>query len=260
MIVIDGPVEFQIGSPTGEPGRDPKDESAHPVRIGRSFALSSKEVTMKQFRRFDPDFGKLIRLDERAPDDHCPAITVKWDEAAQYCQWLSKQEGIPEADWCYPPDVPIAMGMKLPEDFLDRTGYRLPTEAEWELACRAGTSSPFSFGNNADMLVHYARYVTNSGGHTWPVGSLKPNAIGLFDMHGNVQEWCHDIYWLETEPNDTGETEPLRERYQNATRGGSFSSMAYELRSANRRGDHPTTTFSFQSGFRIARTLARYSN
>ena len=82
--------------------------------------------------------------------------------------------------------------MKIPASFLKRTGYRLPTEAEWEYTCRANTDKHFSFGEPLELLRRYAWYQDNAHSRTWPVGNLMPNAVGMFDMHGNVAEWCHD--------------------------------------------------------------------
>jgi hypothetical protein len=252
MIVLTGPVNFQIGSPGDEPGRDGKDEWSHPVHIGRSFAISSHEVSMDRFLRFRSKFKHS--LNDRAPEKQCPVNAVTWVDAVKYCQWLSKQEGIAKEQWPYPADIPVEPGMTLPDNFIDRTGYRLPTESEWEYACRAGTLTRFSYGNDTRLLSSYAWYLGNSQGRTWPIGSLKPNAFGFFDMHGNVKEWCHDIYWDQTEREDLGETEPYREKNQNVMKGGAYSAMAKELRSANRRGDYPRTHLHHSAGFRVART------
>src|SRR5262249_29903615 len=121
-----------------------------------------------------------------------PIVFVTWFEAAQYCRWLSQVERIPDDEICYPPIDQIKEGRQLPSSFLTRTGYRLPTEQEWEYACRAGAVTSRAFGGSDEMLGNYAWYMHNSAGHPWPVGQLKPNDFGLFDMYGNAGEWCHD--------------------------------------------------------------------
>ena len=101
---------------------------------------------------------------------------------------------MPKDQWCYLPNEAgaYAEGMTIPADVLERTGYRLPTEAEWEYACRAGTVTSRYYGLSIDLLDAYARYQANSKEHAWSCGSLLPNDLGLFDMLGNVFEWCQD--------------------------------------------------------------------
>src|SRR5215813_8055687 len=110
---------------------------------------------------------------------------VSWYTAAQYCNWLSEREGIPPGQWCYPAHKDIREGMRLFPDALERTGYRLATEAEWEYACRAGTTTPYYFGAAEELLGRYAWYLYSSRDRSWPVGQKRPNDLGLFDMHGN---------------------------------------------------------------------------
>jgi formylglycine-generating enzyme required for sulfatase activity/tRNA A-37 threonylcarbamoyl transferase component Bud32 len=193
MVRIPGPVEFRMGSPQSEPKRD-VDEVLHSRRIGRSFAIAAHHVTVAQFKRFNSKFthdqmGRAKELD-------CPIIGVTWYEAAQYCNWLSKQDGLPESQWCYLPDRhgKYTTGMRLAPDYLQRRGYRLPTEAEWEYCCRAGAGTPHCYGRSEELLPKYAWSVRNSREHSWPVGTLKPNDFGLFDMHGNAWCWCLDGY------------------------------------------------------------------
>lgn len=141
--VMQGPVEFTMGAPLYEPGREKTDEPPHSVRIPRSFAIAVKEVTVGQFQLFldanraikkraqaagkkDPTRDGQIMRRLNVTDD-CPQILMTWFEAAQYCNWLSQQEGIPEQEWCYPALEQITEGMILPTNHLHRTGYRLPT-------------------------------------------------------------------------------------------------------------------------------------
>jgi len=137
-------------------------------------------------------------------DDNCPQILMTWFEAAQYCNWLSQKEGIAAEEWCYPALEQIKEGMSLPSNYLHRTGYRLPTEAEWEYACRAGAYTARFFGSSEDLLPEYAWYTgTTFNERPWPVGELKPNDFGLFDIYGNVWEWGQDrvkIYRSESGP------------------------------------------------------------
>jgi formylglycine-generating enzyme required for sulfatase activity len=190
---IPGPVEFRMGSPTTEAKRV-SHETPHRRRIGRSFAIAATEVTLAQFRKFNPNFSH--DQIHRAPTPDCPALGVTWYEAAEYCNWLSRQEGLPKEEWCYLPNQAgeYAEGMALAPNYLDRRGYRLPTEAEWEYSCRAGAETAFHYGETISLLTHYCRYLKNSEEHAWPVAGLKPNDLGLFGMHGNIFEWCADAY------------------------------------------------------------------
>jgi len=255
--------EFQMGSPESEAGRSTR-EVLHQRRIGRRFAISTKEVTKAQWR----DFAKTVRvrpadqeqLEPYVRTEDSPMVWMTWYEAAWYCNWLSEQEGIPEDQWCYQPTVQgrYGPGMKAKENFLELTGYRLPTESEWEFACRAGATTSRYYGQSDTLLPQYAWYQLNGENHAWPVASLKPNDFGLFDMQGNACEWCYDAY--RSYPPDSEEAiedapgaEEVSETVRRLLRGGSFYFQASFIRSACRFSDQAANR-SFNIGFRPART------
>jgi hypothetical protein len=282
--VIIKPDEFEMGSPPGEAGRTP-DEVQRRVRIPRWFAIATTETTVAQFRRFleaNPDVkarhaypnnpAQMAEVMARfSPDDDSPQIAVTWYEAAHYCNWLSEQNGFPKPEWVYPDG--ISSGMSLSPDHLQRTGYRLPTEAEWEYAARAQTRTARFFGDADDQLDQYAWYSRNpprrrndpidpgDPTRTRHVGTLKPNPMGLFDIYGNVWEWIHDRRREFTASDAVWEDREdtvlvVRDQDARMRRGGSFAYGAATMRSAH-RGD--TTYFPNQRRdnvcFRVARTV-----
>jgi serine/threonine protein kinase/formylglycine-generating enzyme required for sulfatase activity/tetratricopeptide (TPR) repeat protein len=200
--VIEGPVEVRMGSPTSDDERLPGNEQARRVAISRRFAIATKEVTAEQFQRFlkQEHISKEIYLISRdnlnkfSPDPNGPWIGVNWYAAAHYCNWLSEQEGLRRDQWCYIPNESeeYAEGLSIPANALERTGYRLPTDAEWGYACRAGAVTSRYYGHSLAILDAYARYQANSKEHAGMCGSLLPNDLGLFDMLGNESEWVQD--------------------------------------------------------------------
>jgi formylglycine-generating enzyme required for sulfatase activity len=257
MAVVPGPVEFQMGSPKEEPGRDENDQPLHTKRIGRGFAIATKKVTVDQFRRFlesaaflksRADIGKFRLENPYSKDKEGPVVAETWFQAAMYCRWLSEQEGIAEEQMCYPRLSDIKDGMKMPANYLSRTGYRLPTEAEWEYACRAGTITSRHYGGADEHLSKYAWYLGNAKDHAWPVGRLKPNDLGLFDSLGNAQEWCQENWAVfRIGPSI------VREKEWRVTRGGSFALPASAVRAASRDHKRPID-LDDAIGFRVVRT------
>jgi formylglycine-generating enzyme required for sulfatase activity len=268
LAVVPGRVQFSMGSPVEEPDRFPS-EWWHRRPIPRSFAIATKEVTFNQFMRFwrahhktGGAYQHFYGHRKYSPQRDGPVLAVTWYEAAQYCRWLSEREGVPEDQMCFPKIEDIKPGMKLPADYWKRTGYRLPTEAEWEYACRAGAVTTRFYGSSEEMLRHYAWYSGNAGGRARPGGLLKPNDLGLFDMYGNAWEWC-------MEPPDTyrdgrgkvvSEDEVLTKCLkvtdddQRGLRGGAFDSGPFRLRSAARHQERPPDFQKMMIGLRVART------
>jgi eukaryotic-like serine/threonine-protein kinase len=261
LVLIPGPVEYQMGSPKDERGRDANDQLVHPTRIARGFAIATKKVTVQQFGRFlkkHPEVNFRLSPYSNKPDG--PLVQQTWFKAAQYCRWLSEAEGIPEEQMCYPPIAEIKDGMKMRANYLSRTGYRLPTEAEWEYACRAGTITRRYYGSADELLVKYGWYQKNSEDLAHPVGQLKPNDLGLFDTLGNAWEWCQEKWTVRSESaatswhQDTEDLNPVGEKVSRATRGGSFANPASEVRAASRNEARPTENLE-AVGFRVARSL-----
>jgi formylglycine-generating enzyme required for sulfatase activity len=254
MVVIPGPVEFLMGSPTTEGGRQ-DNETQHKERIGRTFALAAKSVTLEQYRQFDGGY-QVPAVYTRTAD--LPVVGTSWHQAAAYCNWLSKEEGIDQDQWCY--EIKDGQVTKLKANFLSLTGYRLPTEAEIEFATRAGALTSRYYGETEDLLPKYAWYTKNSQEKTWPVGSLKPNDLGLFDVQGNVYTWCQERYkgypkGQGEEPEDGNEDiVSINNLNSRVLRGGSFGRLASIVRAANRGGYVPTNRI-YSYGFRPARTF-----
>jgi formylglycine-generating enzyme required for sulfatase activity/tetratricopeptide (TPR) repeat protein len=267
--LIDGPVEFRMGPPPTETERITSQEPPRRMVIPRRFAIADREVTVEQFQRFlklasvsierfqfSPSF-----LHRFSPDPQGPWLGPDWYTAAHYCNWLSEQEGLPRDQWCYIPNESgaYAEGMSIAASALERTGYRLPTEAEWEYACRAGAATSRYYGNSIALRDLYAWNQANSEEHAWMGGRLLPNDLGLFDMLGNVFEWCQDgpdeskkqtkgLYY-----DHIHTLSPVKQNNPRLLRGGAFSYHPALVRCASRYRNAPSYRSSV-SGFRLART------
>ena len=221
------PGDFDMGSDEGISNEN--ERPVHPVRISKGFWMGRTEVTRGQYKAVmnaRPWSGqKNVNVQE---SDNYPAEYVRWNDAVNFCRKLSIREG---------------------------GTYRLPTEAEWEYACRAGTKTAYSFGDSQLSLGEYAWFEENAYDigeeYAHPVAQKKPNAFGLYDMHGNVWEWCSDWYnkdCYSNSPNadpmgpDTGSSRVFR--------GGSWYFKSRNCRSVSRSGFSPMLTF-MSSGFRI---------
>lgn len=258
MVIVPGPVEFTQGSPVTEAVRI-EDEGAHRKRIPRTFAIASKDVTVNQFREFRKDHNSNKAY---APTGDCPVNQMTWYDCAAYCNWLSEKEGIPENQWCYVPNAKgeYDNGMTMAPDYSKRTGYRLPTEAEWESACRAGATTAYSFGEPVELLGKYGWFDGNTLGKSHPVGLMKSNDLGLFDMHGNIWKWCQDAYReypkvaSDKVAEDNDNITDVNSSDRRVLRGGSFDVLPSSVRSANRTYYVPAWRLDY-NGFRPARTF-----
>ena len=254
MVCLEGKHNYRIGAPSDEPGWR-TNERQYTVDVG-PFEIAATEVTVGQFRAFLEQEQEIRSHYPTAVDSSpdLPQSHVIWYEAAAYCNWRSQQEGIPRDQWCYEPnaDGHYAAGMKIAADFRAKTGYRLPTEAEWEYACRAGTVTSRSFGDSDRLIVRYACCLLSAEELPIGVGSLLPNAFGLFDMHGNVFEWCQDAYG-GAGPVGAKEEEVVDDKVERVIRGGGFYTRPSSVRSASRYKDPPTLR-NDGGGFRLVRS------
>jgi len=228
--------EFVMGDDRGEADEKP----ARKVRLG-AFYMDVCEVTQRSFE------GLMGRNPSKFTGPDRPVERVSWLGAVQYCNMRSLREGLKP---CYDPKT-------LQCDF-GAGGYRLPTEAEWEYACRARATSRYSFGSDAAALGQHAWFKANADKATHPVRRNRPSPWGLYDMHGNVAEWCSDFY-AETYGEASGAADPRgpatgKER---VLRGGSWASSAEACRSSARAGEAPgfaDVCFGYEMyGFRCVR-------
>ena len=218
--------KFTMGSPPEEKGYENERPQIKDVNVS-AICMGKYEVTQTQWQAIMGNNLSYFKDNLQNPVD-----TVSWDDAQEFCKKLSQKAG---------------------------REFRLPSEVEWEYACRAGTTTAYSFGDNASLLGEYAWYTDNSGSKTHPVGQKKPNPWGLYDMHGNVWEWCQDSY-----EKYGGESDLIRKTGKAITkennnrsyllRGGSWGNNAQACRSAFRLGNN--ARFQDDSlGFRVVCVL-----
>ncbi len=218
--------EFLMGSPDSDKDAEPDEKPQHRVRITKPFYMGKYLVTQEQWEAVMGSNPSNFK----GPKN--PVETVSWDDCQEFFKKLNTQSA--------------AGGGK----------FQLPSEAQWEYACRAGSKTKYYFGDDETRLGDYAWYVKNSDDKTHPVGKKKPNAWGLYDMHGNVWEWCQDRfdvgYYAKSPMDDP--TGAATGSYR-VNRGGCWSAPARFCRSAGRYGDLPGLRFDFL-GLRVSRVPA----
>mgnify|MGYP005741763229 CR=1 FL=1 len=235
MVVIPGGT-FLMGSPRDEKGRDEDEGPQHEVTVPR-FALGTCAVTFAEYDWFCEATGRRVPDDDGWGRADRPAIDVSWVDAQAYCRWLSRETG---------------------------AEYRLPSEAEWEYACRAGTETPFWWGSeiSSDDANYNGFYTYGTGSRgeyrqrTVPIRRFRPNPFGLWQMHGNVWEVVEDHWHREYTGAPSDGLAWIEDGARRiVVRGGSWDNTRTALRSASRGYDLPNAR-DYKSGFRVARTIA----
>ncbi len=250
---------FRMGSLPSEADHQPLYETPQEVQISQAFAIADREVTYRQYLPF-----KTIVLKEMVGRDKKPearAVQLSWYRAVAYCRWISGEMQINSEQNCY--RLPFSEILRDPAPdpgeiidpgvFLTRQGYRLPTDAEWEYACRSGTVTAYSFGSDRALLGSYGWFHDNSGAHGLEGSLARPNLRGLFDMHGNAVEWCQDCA-IEHRPTDLGQKPHVSDSKDRILRGGAAHNPDWVCRSAQ-RFDGPADSIG---GFRLVISLLPY--
>jgi formylglycine-generating enzyme required for sulfatase activity len=242
--------EFRMGS--DDPTTPAVERPEHLVKISQAFFLGRYEVTQAQFREvmgvnpssFGPD-GRHRNKVAGIDTGNYPVDSVSWLEAVRFCNRLSERHGLPAFYRIEEASVAVQGG----------PGYRLPTEAEWEYACRAGSRTRWHFGDSESDLQDFAWTSANSGATTHPVGQKKPNAWGLYDMYGNVPEWCWDRFeedWFRRSP--TIDPAGSGRGSTRVHRGGGWNDADPQTRSAARESlGGAYGKFTTLVGLRVAR-------
>ncbi len=210
--------EFDMGSPSNEAGRWNAEGPVHRVKISNAFYMGKYEVTQKQWR------DVMGTNPSNFKGDNLPVEYVSWNEVQEFIKKLNEKEGANK--------------------------YRLPSEAEWEYAARAGTTTRYSFGDDESKLSDYAWYTDNSGSKTHEVGTKKPNPWGLYDVHGNVWEWVQDKWYGNYNGAPTDGSVWEGDGSVRVVRGGGWDGGAGDCRSANRNGNDPASRSNYV-GFRL---------
>ena len=215
---------FLMGSPEREKGRYKDEGPQHKVHV-KAFMLQETPVTRRQYKEVMGEDASYFKHDW-----DCPVEQVSWNDSKRFIEALNKRDGT--------------------------TAYRLPTEAEWEYAARAGSKSKWSFGGYKRIMGYYAWHMANSEIKTHKVKQKLPNKFGLYDMHGLVWEWVEDIYHdnYNGAPSDGSAWITIGNQSLRVLRGGSWSSSPAFLRSAIRYGYAPGSR-NYNIGFRLARTI-----
>jgi formylglycine-generating enzyme required for sulfatase activity len=230
--------EFTLGDDQGEEDEKP----AHRVRLS-PFWIDANEVSQAVFQKL------MGRNPSKSVGPDKPVERISWHVAIQFCNMRSRKEGFRP---CY--------DLKTSRCDFAADGYRLPTEAEWEYACRAGTATRWSFGDDDAGLANYGWFKGNAAKTTHPIRQKRPNPWGLYDMHGNVAEWCNDFYRDHYDPADRNDPQGPAAGEERVLRGGSWNGGAESCRSAARSGAPPglaDVCFGYEAyGFRCVRRSA----